>query len=76
MVMSQLLRVVFRVVSRLAHDMAADKERELSSLAREDAGGVDIVNDMDSKSWLNIWWSKMIMYFERVSLNVDCSNCN
>ena len=49
MVMFQLLHVVFRVVSRLAQDMAADKERELSSLAREDAGAMDIVNSMDSK---------------------------
>ena len=31
--------------------MAADKEKELSSMAREDAGAMDIVNDMDSKLW-------------------------
>ena len=48
-VMFQLLHVVFRVVSRLGQDMAADEERELSSLAREDAGAMDIVNSMDSK---------------------------
>lgn len=42
---------LFCVVSRLAQDMAADKEKELSAMAQEDVEVVNASNDIDSKDY-------------------------